>query len=295
MIKVLITGGTGLIGKQLVKMLLIKGYEVAVLSRKPKEKNEFEWNISEGFIDKKAFENTTHIIHLAGAGIANKRWTKKRKQELIDSRVETTNLLLEKVKEYKTPLQKFISASGIGFYGAITSNKIFTEKDAPHNDFIAKICVEWEKAALKFEQINVHVTILRTGIVLSKSGGALQKINTPFFLAFLGKGNQYMPWIHINDVCGLYKKAIEDNNFKGIFNAIAPEHQTNKSFTKLLGKTINKTVFPIGVPSFILKIILGEMATILLRGSRVSAQKTTKEYNFTYTSLKEAFAQINTQ
>lgn len=289
MARILITGGTGLIGNQLVKLLQDKGHEVVILSRNPKETNQFRWNISEGFIDEKAFKNVTHIIHLAGAGIADKRWTTNRKKELIDSRVKSANLLFKKVKELEIPLQKFISASGIGFYGAVTSNKIFTETDEPYNDFISKICVKWEASAEKFNQLEIPVTILRTGIVLSKKGGALEKMNTPLFLSALGNGKQYMPWIHINDLCNLYVKAIEDNNFVGIFNAVAPEHQTNEAFTKTLGSVINKPVLPMNAPSFVLKTALGELAYILLKGSRVSSEKLKNyNFNFQYATLKKA-------
>lgn len=292
MAKILISGGTGLVGKQLTKLLQSKGHEVVILSRNPKESNQFRWNISEEYIDEKAFENVTHIIHLAGAGIADKRWTTNRKKELIDSRVKSANLLFKKVKEYEVPLQGFISASGIGFYGAVTSDKIFTETNEPHNDFISIICVKWEASAEKFNELDVPVAILRTGIVLSKTGGALEKMNTPLFLSALGNGNQYMPWIHIDDLCSLYLKAVEDKNFVGIFNAVAPEHQTNESFTKTFGKVIKKPILPMNAPSFVLKTALGELAYILLKGSRISAEKTGKMYDFKFRKLKSALENL---
>ncbi len=292
MATVLITGGTGLIGRELTKRLTNRGHIVNILTRSPKKSNEFLWNIKEQFIDEDAFKNVSHIIHLAGAGIADKRWTDKRKKELINSRVKTASLLFNKVQEYQVPLKKFISASGIGYYGAITSEKVFTEKDPPENDFISKICVKWEKAAQTFKQLDIPISILRTGVVLSKNGGALQKINTPLFLSALGTGKQYMPWIHIYDLCELYIKSVEDSNFKGIFNAVAPEHQTNESFTKTLGKTIHKPTLPINAPSFILKTALGEMAYILLKGSKVSAEKVSLFYTFNFPSLQAALTNI---
>ncbi|CAL2103320.1 Cell division inhibitor [Tenacibaculum sp. 190130A14a] len=292
MVKVLITGGTGLIGKQLQQLLKKQNYEVVILTRSPQNKNEFHWNITENYIDVKAFTGVTHIIHLAGAGIADKRWTTKRKKELINSRVQSANLLFEKIKELDIPLKGFISASGIGYYGAKTSDKIFTEDDQPENDFISKICVQWEKAASKFKEINIPVTILRTGVVLTKSGGALSKMNTPLFLSALGNGKQYIPWIHVDDLCNLYLEAIRNTHFEGIFNAVAPEHQTNESFTNTLGTTIKKTVFPINAPSFVLKTALGEMAYILLKGSRVSSNKTTSLYTFMYSDLSTALNNI---
>jgi len=295
MAKILITGGTGLIGKRLQKRLQEKNYEVGILTRNPKSKKEFLWNINEGYIDEKAFENTTHIIHLAGAGIADKRWTIERKKELINSRVKSTNLLIKKIKEYQVPLKRFVSASGIGFYGAITSDKIFKEEDNPENDFISEICVKWEKSVLQFQELDIPTTIFRTGIVLSRDGGALQKMNTPLFLSVLGSGNQFMPWIHINDLCNLYIKAIENNNFTGVFNAVAPEHQTNQSFTKTLGRVLNKSVLPMNAPSIVLKTTLGELAYILLNGSRVSSKKVEEsgfkfQFKILDSSLKNLFS-----
>lgn len=292
MTKILITGGTGLIGKRLQKKLIEKKYEVVILSRNPKKKNEFLWNISNEFIDDNAFANITHIIHLAGAGIADKRWTDEQKKILIDSRVQSANLLFKKIKELKIQLKGFISASGIGYYGAITSDKIFTEDDLPENDFISKVCVQWEKAAHQFKKLNVPVTIIRTGIVLSEIGGALPKINTPLFLANIGSGKQYMPWIHIDDLCNIYLKAIKTNNFTGTYNAVAPEHQTNKNFTKILSKVIHKPVLPFNVPSFILKIILGEMNVLLLKGSPISYKKIEKHYSFIFSDLQSALKDI---
>lgn len=292
MVKVLITGGTGLVGKHLQNTLKKHQIEIVILTRNPKKANEFKWDIKEGYIDESAFSGITHIIHLAGAGIADKRWTTKRKKELLDSRVQTANLLFKKVKEYNIPLQGFISASGIGYYGVVTSEHIFTEEDKPKNDFISNICIKWEKAALQFKKLDIPVTILRTGIVLSKNGGALPKMNTPLFLSALGNGKQYVPWIHIQDLCNLYLKAIQTSNFIGIYNAIAPEHQTNESFTKTLGNVISKPVLPLNAPSFILKTALGEMAYILLNGSRVSANKILKFYTFNFPNLTVALNRI---
>ncbi|WP_233900368.1 TIGR01777 family oxidoreductase [Tenacibaculum piscium] len=292
MTKVLITGGTGLVGNKLQDIFKQKSIDFSILTRNPKRVNEFKWDISQKYIDKKAFENVTHIIHLAGAGIADKRWTSQRKEILINSRVASSDLLFDTIKALNIRLDGFISASGIGYYGAITSNKIFTETDAPQNDFISKVCVAWEKSANQFTELNIPVTILRTAVVLSKSGGALSKINTPLFLASLGNGTQYMPWIHIDDLCNLYVKAIENRQFTGIYNAVAPEHQTNNSFTRTLGDIIKKPIFLLNAPAFVLQIILGEMADILLKGSRISAKKTAENYTFEYPELKTALENI---
>ncbi|SNR15418.1 TIGR01777 family oxidoreductase [Tenacibaculum jejuense] len=292
MAKILLTGGTGLVGTLLETKLKEKNHEIVILSRNPKKEHHFKWDLKKNYVDPKALENLDYIIHLAGAGIADKKWTEKRKQELIDSRVLSANLLFEKIEENNIALKGFISSSGIGYYGATTSETIFKEKDQPAKDFIAKICIEWEKAAHQFQNLKVPVTILRTSVVLSKDGGALKKMNTPLFLSALGSGKQYLPWIHIEDLCNMYVKAVEDSSFTGIYNASSPEHQTNLSFTKVLGKVLGKFVTPFNVPKFVLKLVVGELAVIVLQGSRVSTEKIEKVYNFKYESLKKALENI---
>jgi len=291
MSKVLITGGTGLVGSRLTELLLEKNHEVVIFSRNPKEQNEFKWDIKNDFIDDKAFENIDYIIHLAGAGIADERWSDKRKKVIIDSRVETANLLFKKVKELNLDLKGFISASGSGYYGAVTSDKIFKETDKPGNDFLGEVCQKWEDAAHQFKALKVPVTILRTGIVLSKTGGALEKMKTPI-ISPLGSGNQYLPWIHINDLAEMYIYTIE-NNIEGVFNAVAPEHHTSKTFSKALAKNINRPFIGINVPSFALKLMFGDMSQILLKGSRLSSKKIEKNgYPFRFKTLNKALINL---
>jgi uncharacterized protein (TIGR01777 family) len=288
---VLITGGTGLIGTALTKLLEENGYNVRILSRNPKAKNYFKWNLKEQHIDEKAFENLHHIIHLAGAGIADKRWTSKRKQVIIDSRVESAELLLSKTKSLPVELKTFVSASGIGYYGAVTSDHIFIETDEAENDFLGQVCKVWEEAALQFDANDIPTTILRTGIVLSSNGGALEKMTTPI-VSPLGSGDQYMPWIHIDDLCQLYLSAIQ-GKIKGIYNAVAPEYQTNTSFSKKLAKSLGRPFVPFGVPAFGLKTIFGELAIILLTGSRISCEKLMNEsFEFKYPKLSEALKDL---
>tara|TARA_B110000003_G_scaffold274490_1_gene314588 strand:+ start:10233 stop:11123 length:891 start_codon:yes stop_codon:yes gene_type:complete len=277
--KVLITGGSGLIGKRLSYLLTCKGYEVRILSRYERlgcNYKTFVWKIKEQHIDENAFKDLNHIIHLAGAGIADKRWSKKRKKEIIYSRVASTNLLYNTIKRLKTPLSSFISASATGYYGAITSEAIFKEIDKPATDFVGTVCSLWEKSIFKFNEINIRTVALRTGIVLSKHGGALKKIKTPIITP-IGNGKQYIPWIHIDDLCELYIRAIEDTNFKGVFNAVSNEHQSNFSFSKTVAMVYKVPFLNVGIPKFILRIIFGEMSTIIINGSRVSSNKL--EYN----------------
>ena len=293
--KVLITGGTGLIGKRLSFLLASRGYEVRILSRNDSSNSvykTFVWNVTEQYINDSAFEGLNHIIHLAGAGIADKRWSEKRKKEIIASRVASTNLLYNSVKRLKTPLNSFISASATGYYGAVTSETIFEEKDKPAKDFLGKVCSLWEDSIFQFNEIKIRTVALRTGIVLSKDGGALKKMKTPVITA-LGNGKQYMPWIHIDDLCELYIKAIQDEQFKGAFNAVSSEHISNLSFSKKISKIFNHPFLAIGVPSFILQIVFGEMSTIILNGSRISANKIQQAgFKFKFENLEKALKNL---
>ena len=293
--KVLITGGTGLIGKRLSFLLASRGYEVRILSRSNSLKNNYKtflWNVTEQYINDSAFEGLNHIIHLAGAGIADKRWSEKRKKEIIDSRVASTNLLYNTVKRLEIPLSSFISASATGFYGAVTSETIFKEIDKPAKDFLGKVCSLWERSIFQFKEIKIRTVALRTGIVLSKDGGALKKMKTPIITA-LGNGKQYMPWIHIDDLCELYIKAIEDEQFKGAFNAVSSEHISNLSFSKKISKIFNHPFLAIGAPSFILQIVFGEMSTIILNGSRISANKIKQAgFKFKFENLEKALKNL---
>lgn len=281
-----------MVGTRLAALLKEKGHEIRILTRTPKNSNEFAWDIKKKYIDPKALKDATYIIHLAGAGIADKRWSPQRKQEITDSRVQSVTLLLQKVTALNISLKGFISASGIGYYGANTSDVIFKEDSLPANDFIGTVCNEWETAAFAFKKNGIRTVILRTGIVLSKQGGALSKMKTPV-ISPLGSGNQYMPWIHIDDLCDLYSMAIEDTSFEGVYNAVAPEHQTNKSFSKALAKAFKKPFLPLAIPSFILRVALGKLSIILLKGSRVSTEKILNTtFRFKFSTLEQALKNL---
>lgn len=291
MATVLITGGSGFIGKHLTQMLQKNGYNVTILSRETSKPNHFQWSINNSFIEEKAITSAQYIIHLAGANIGSKRWTKKRKQEIINSRIKSTTLLYQKVKELNPNLKAFISASGVGYYGAITSEKIFTEKDKPHNDFLSKTCKLWENASTPFKNLKIRTVIFRTGIVYDKKEGAFKKIKLPIkkgFGTILGNGKQYMPWIHINDLCKLYLLAIENPKLKGVYNAVAPEHITNKELTKTIAKKTKKRIWLPNIPAFVLKIVLGKMSDLVLYGSRVSSEKIQKTgFTFQFKHIKD--------
>jgi uncharacterized protein (TIGR01777 family) len=291
MAKIVITGGTGLVGKRLTALLIERKHEVRILSRNPKEKNEFKWDVSKGFVDDKAIENIDYIIHLAGAGIADKRWTKERKEVIVNSRVATANLIFDKIKAQNIPLKGFISASGSNYYGARTTAKVFKELDAVGTDFLGQVCLKWEAAANQFKDLNIPVTILRTGVVLSKTGGALEKMRTPI-VSPLGSGNQYMAWIHIDDLCNIYIKAVEEG-LTGVYNTVSPESHTSKTFSKTLARAIKRPYLPIPVPGFLLKLVFGELAIILLEGSRLSSDKLEKkEFVFKYKELESALESL---
>ncbi|MBL4746807.1 MAG: TIGR01777 family oxidoreductase [Flavobacteriaceae bacterium] len=298
---VLITGGTGLIGSQLSKLLFDKGYQVRILSRaknsvQKKAYHYYHWNIETKEIDIAALKSVHYIIHLAGAGIADKRWTAARKKHILDSRVNGATLLLETLKQLNHRPLKFIAASGIGFYGAINSPTIFTEKAPPQNDFLGNVCKTWEQSSLKFEKRGIPTSILRTGIVLSKNGGALKKLSQTFLFNFgtaLGDGRQYMPWIHIDDLCQLYLLAIEAPEFIGIYNAVSPEHTTNSEFTKAITKRYKRSFLLPNTPSLVLKIVLGTMSEMVLNGARVSPEKLIQfGFKFQYSTLKKALEDL---
>jgi len=294
---ILITGGTGLVGKQLSYLLNEKGYKVLILSRtKNEDPASFYWDIFKNYIDEKAIINADYIIHLAGAGIADKKWTKARKRVIIDSRIKSANLLFKKVKKLNPKLKGFIAASGIGYYGATTTEKIYEEKDTSRDDFVSEICKLWEKASLQFNTLHIRTVIFRTGVVFSKRGGAFPKIFKPIkfgFGAVIGDGNQYIPWIHIDDLCNLYIDAIENKELKGVYNAVAPEPITNKNLTYQISKKLNKKIFLPNIPPAFIRIIFGEMNSILLKGSRASSKKIKETgFKFKFQNLEAALKNL---
>jgi uncharacterized protein (TIGR01777 family) len=298
--KVLITGATGLIGTRLTSMLLEKGYGVNILSRSTYQSERdaveyFEWDVNKGSIDSRATEGVTGIIHLAGAGIADKRWSEKRKQIIIDSRVKTANLLKTAVDQNSSKPEVFVSASGINYYGAITTDHIFTEADPPGDDFTAECCVVWEEAADQFSETS-RIVKLRTGVVLTEKGGALTRIAKPVKFgvgAPLGSGEQFVPFIHLDDICRLYIEALETDKYSGAYNAVAPEYITNAQLTKAIARVLSRPLFLPNIPSFAIKALFGEMGSLVLEGSRASAQKLLDEgFQFEFGNLEKALKNI---
>ncbi len=293
---ILITGASGLVGTHLTQLALSKNYNVKWLGRSATNTHtnvqSFVWDIEKEYIDEKCFENVDFVVHLAGAGVADKAWTNQRKKEILESRTKSTDLLAKYTP--KTNVKKVISASAIGFYGLDTGNNWVDESAKVGTDFLAEVTKYWEESANK---INIPTIKLRIGVVLSKKGGALVKLAEPIKWcagAALGTGEQYISWIHIDDLCELFLFGLENENMIGVFNAVAPNPLTNLEITKAIAKQIKKPLILPNVPSFVLKIILGEMAGIVLGGNKVSAKKTIESgFKFQYETIEKALINLN--
>jgi len=296
---ILISGGTGLVGKALTKRLIIEGHDIRILSRNPQSSSQlksFYWNVEKNEIDEKAFEGVEHIVHLAGSGIADKRWTNARKQDIIDSRVNSMKLITDVVKKKNIKLKSFVGASAIGIYGMTTSEKIFSEIDNGMDDFLTQSCTKWENSYQQIQTLSSKNCIIRIGVVLSKDGGALKKLLPLFQLGLgsaVGSGKQYMPWIHIEDLVSVFHEALFNSNYNGIYNAVSSEKTTSDSFSKQLAKSLSKPFFLPRVPAFVLKLLFGEMANVLLEGSLISNQKLIHAgFQLKYPALSEALQEI---
>jgi len=275
---ILITGATGLVGSQLTELLLLKGYHVSHLGRTKQTGKvpSYIWDVDKGTIDKNAFQDVDTIIHLAGAGVADKRWTARRKKEILDSRIETTRLIFERLKKNDHQVKSFISASAIGLYGFTTGNEIFTEESKPGSDFLAKVTHQWENEVDAINSLGIRVVKLRIGIVLSDTGGALPAMAKPIRFGFgapLGTGKQYLSWIHLHDLCAMFHQAVENNSMRGAYNAVAPGWVTNQEMTRAIATILRKPLWLPPVPAFVMRIVIGEMAVIVTNGSKISSEK----------------------
>jgi uncharacterized protein (TIGR01777 family) len=296
---ILVTGGTGLVGTRLTEILQSKNYIVKYLSRSAGVKNgveSFKWDIDRGTIDEKAFENVSAIIHLAGAGVADKKWTAQRKKEILDSRTKSTQLIKSTLEKIDHKVENFISASAIGYYGWDTGGVWVKEGSRFGDDFLAMVTKAWEEEVDAIETLGIRTAKLRIGIVFSEKGAALYELAKPIKYgvgAPLGSGDQYMSWIHIDDLCEMFIYAVENNDVKGVFNAVGPNPETNKTITKAVAQVLGKPCFLPNVPGFILKIILGKRAAMVLGGSRVSSEKIQSVgFNFKFPELKKALEDL---
>lgn len=293
---ILISGGTGLIGSELSKKLKEKGHTVKILSRKKSGAEGFvQWNIAQGTIDKDALKDIDAIIHLAGEGIADGNWTDERKVQIIESRVNSTRILLTELQKGNHQVKTFISASATGYYSE-RGDEIMYEDAMPAKDFLGTTCVLWEQEVNKIAKLGIRTVKLRTGIVLSLEGGALKKMIPPFKFGLgsaLGDGKQWMSWIHSNDLCAMYLYALENNQVNGEYNAIAPKPVTNYEFSKTLSSVMKKPFWAPNVPAFILKLIFGEMSAVVLGSTRASSEKIEKAgFKFEFENLDDALKNL---
>ncbi|MEX2595293.1 MAG: TIGR01777 family oxidoreductase [Salibacteraceae bacterium] len=298
MAKVLITGGTGTIGSRLVKLLRNNGYEVSLVSRNPDEKkdeNVFAWDPEKRFIDPKALQGVESIIHLAGAGIADKPWSEYRKRVILESRVDSAELLLSECKKQNIRLRNFISASAIGWYPLIISDLIFDENSPNGTGFLAEVCRQWEEAADSFNDVAENVAKIRIGLVLSKGEGALKEISLPvkyYVAAGLGKGTQSMAWIHIHDVCRAFHHILE-NDLNGVYNAVGPDVINNNDFMQILADVMDRPLMLPNIPEFVIRLLFGEKADLILKGVMLSSKKIQETgFAFDYPTLNSALMHI---
>ncbi|MEQ8469999.1 MAG: TIGR01777 family oxidoreductase [Marinoscillum sp.] len=299
MAKILITGGSGLVGTHLSHLLSSSGHQVRHLSRSHQPNGDyptFLWDIQNQTIDEKAFDGLDHIIHLAGAGVADQKWTDKRKQIILDSRVDGIKLLHHYAEKLNLRLKSFISASAIGYYGLDTGDRKLDELKPPGSDFLAEVVKSWEAEADTFQSLT-QVAKVRIGVVLSAEGGAMTEIMKPikFYAgAPLGNGDQYMSWIHIEDLCRIFQFVLEEE-IEGTYNAAAPNPVTNEALTKSLARALNKPLILPNVPGFVLKLMLGEMAQMVQGGNYVLSDKIReKGFKFNYTNIDSAVKNLLT-
>lgn len=298
---ILITGATGLIGSRIVRSLQQRGHSIKILTRDPSRvinAEAFHWDIESGHIDPKCLQDIDTIIHLAGAGIADKRWTKKRKQEIVDSRVKSTKLLFDTIEKTGAKIETVISASGAGYYGH-RGDEVLTEESSNGTGFLAECCKQWEDAIDEGNKFCNRIIKLRIGIVLTRHGGALVELEKPitFFAgAALGSGKQWIPWIHLYDMISIFEKAVEDPEFNGVYNTSSPFPVTNSEFTRALARKLVRPVWPVNVPEFVLRSLLGEMSEVVLISDRNSAQKLLDSgFQFRYPALEDALTEIYSQ
>ena len=301
---ILITGGTGLVGKALAKAIIQKGHAVIILTRKIPESHHgpgiryARWDIPGGYIDPIALADATAIIHLAGAGVMEKKWTPEYKDEILKSRVDSSTLLIQALKIYPHKVRSFISTSAIGFYG-LDKDPVepFIEEDSPAVDFLGETCKLWEESVEPATQMGIRLVKFRMGIVLTAYGGALQEFLKPLqfrVAAILGNGKQIISWVHLEDLCRMLIYALEKETLNGTFNAVAPLPVSNKELTLTLAKTVRgKNYLSIHVPAFIIKLMMGKRSTEVLKSTTVSCRKIIAEgFEFLYPSIDDAISHL---
>jgi hypothetical protein len=301
---VLITGGTGMVGQALTTHLLAQGYEVIILSRSNCNKSiagltYAQWDIAQQTMDIAALQKADIIIHLAGAGVAEKRWSVKRKKEILDSRVDAGNFLVKLLSTHTHKVKTVISASAIGWYGPDSPQSLlhgFQETDPVDPSFLGSTCKSWELSIQPLVSLGIRLVTLRIGIVLNPKGGALLEFIKPakFGCAtILGSGKQMISWIHQSDLCRMIQYGIENESINGVFNAVSPYPVSNKELVKVVAGQLHSFYIPISVPSIILKIMLGEMSIEVLKSANVSSRKIQAQgFHFSYPQIKDAIQNL---
>lgn len=301
MATVLIGGGTGLVGSHLSHLLKSNGFTVRHLSRTQNLSAEFPayaWDVKKMTIDPAAFEGVDYLINLAGAGIADQRWTAARKKLIVDSRVDSTLLLLKGAEAYGKPIKAFVSASAVGYYGD-RGETLLSENDpaGPDEDFLAYSVKQWEQAIEVFGTTSDIRTVgIRVGVVLSTKGGALPKMTLPMKLgvaSYFGDGKAWYSWIHIGDLARLFITALENESMHGFYNGVSPNPTRNKGLALALKEAMNATALAIPAPTFGLRLAMGEMADVVLDSTRVSSKKIEKTgFTFEYPTLVPALKDV---
>jgi len=291
---ILLTGGSGFVGRHLTALLQSQGYTVQWLTRKidpVSNIKQYTWDYKQGKIDSEAILTSDAVIHLAGASINAKRWNESYKKEIYESRVGSTDFLFKMISELPNKIKTFTCSSATGFYGYAPSEKIFSEADFPGTDFLSRTCADWEKAANRFRVLGIRTCIVRSGIAFSEDSEAYKKICQPILLGFgapIGSGAQFVPWIHTKDLCAIYAKTIHDTSMAGIYNAVAPEFLTNKQMTVIIAKYFHKPLLLPNIPAFMIRLVFGEFSDSLLFGNKISAEKILGTgFNFNYNSLND--------
>ena len=285
---VLITGGTGSIGHRLTQLLQQQGYQVALLSRSAKQIPDvhvYQWDVKKGHIDPQAIATADHIIHLAGEGIADERWTDARKDKILTSRTEPTELLARALAKNPHHVNSFIGASAIGFYGGDTGDRPLTETSRGGSDFLAQVVRAWERSEEQMASLGIRTVKLRIGVVLMAEGGALPKLVQPVRLgagAPIGSGQQYVSWIHLDDLCQIMIQALTDESWQGVYNAVAPTPVTNETLTRTIAQVLHRPILLPNIPAFAIKLLYGEMGIVVTGGNYVLNKRIADETTFQY-------------